>query len=125
MQPNHYDQGGFSVWDIIKAFCPRYAHLEFCAYQGYLWGNVVKYILRCGWKENLDGDLEKAANYLQRLRQYREQLQNLKKQYETSPVTRGCSQKELDHPRSISYVRRSQTTLPQMRLWKLAQRQKR
>jgi hypothetical protein len=80
---NHYDQGGFSTWDIIKAFCPK----SFSSYEGYLWGNIVKYLLRCGFKHlEPDGDLEKAQNYLLRLLEHRRQEQCQKKSNDPVPA---------------------------------------
>lgn len=55
--PTHYNVGGLEVIDIIDAF-----GLNFCL------GNVVKYILRAGRKDNstLKEDLQKAEWYLKR-----------------------------------------------------------
>lgn len=60
--PLHYTAGGIEVIDIIRAkLTPE--QLE-----GYLWGNVLKYVLRWPYKDGLR-DLDKAAKYLEWLRE--------------------------------------------------------
>lgn len=53
--PNHYQGNGIEVIDVIEAFGLNF-HL----------GNVVKYVLRCGKKDDEITELEKAAWYLNR-----------------------------------------------------------
>lgn len=53
--PKHYVSGGLEVIDVIEAF-----HL------GFNLGNVVKYVLRCGRKDDPVQELEKAKWYLER-----------------------------------------------------------
>ena len=58
--PAHYAGDGMQVIDAIKAF---FGERE---YVGFLWGNVVKYVLRYRKKGGVE-DLEKARWYLNRL----------------------------------------------------------
>lgn len=54
--PVHYQsKNGIEAIDVIEAF-----DLDFCL------GNVVKYVLRCGKKDNEIQELEKAKWYLER-----------------------------------------------------------
>lgn len=54
--PKHYQsKTGLEAIDVIEAF-----NLDFCL------GNVVKYILRCGHKDNEVQELKKAKWYLER-----------------------------------------------------------
>jgi len=53
--PAHYKSGGIEVIDVIEAFNLNY-HL----------GNVVKYLLRAGRKNDALEDLKKARWYLDR-----------------------------------------------------------
>jgi len=54
--PKHYQsENGLEAIDVIEAF-----NLGFCL------GNVVKYVLRCGHKDNEIQELEKAKWYLDR-----------------------------------------------------------
>lgn len=58
--PAHYAGNGMQVIDAIKAF---FGERE---YVGFLWGSVVKYVLRYRKKGGVE-DLEKARWYLNRL----------------------------------------------------------
>ena len=58
--PAHYAGEGMQVIDAIKAF---FGERE---YVGFLWGNVVKYVLRYRKKGGVE-DLEKARWYLNKL----------------------------------------------------------
>lgn len=53
--PDHYQGAGIEVIDVIEAF-----NLDFCL------GNVIKYVLRCGKKDEAIQELEKARWYLDR-----------------------------------------------------------
>lgn len=53
--PDHYQGVGIEVIDVIEAF-----NLDFCL------GNVIKYALRCGKKDEAIQELEKARWYLDR-----------------------------------------------------------
>ena len=53
--PEHYKSGGMEAIDVIEAF-----GLGFCL------GNAVKYILRCGKKDDPVQELKKAIWYLNR-----------------------------------------------------------
>lgn len=56
--PSHYTAGGIEVIDYIRAkLTPE-------QYQGYLRGNVIKYVSRYGLKGDGLGDLKKAQAYL-------------------------------------------------------------
>lgn len=57
----HYIVGGIEVIDVIRA------KLTPSQFEGYLFGNVIKYILRYPYKDGLR-DLDKAAVYLKWLR---------------------------------------------------------
>jgi len=55
----YYDIGGIETIDIIRA---KLTPEEF---RGFLLGNALKYLCRCGWKtDNHRRDVEKARNYL-------------------------------------------------------------
>jgi len=56
--PSHYTQGGIETIDFIKA---KMSHEQF---EGYLMGNVIKYLTRYNHKCNAVQDLEKAQLYL-------------------------------------------------------------
>lgn len=58
--PAHYAGNGMQVIDAIHAF---FGERE---YVGFLWGNVVKYVLRYRKKGGVE-DLEKARWYLNKL----------------------------------------------------------
>jgi hypothetical protein len=53
--PAHYQSGGLEAIDVIEAF-----DLNFNL------GNVIKYVLRAGRKDDTTEDLQKAAWYLRR-----------------------------------------------------------
>jgi hypothetical protein len=53
IRPDHYKGNQFEAIDIIKDY-----NLGFCL------GNVIKYVLRAGKKENKKQDLMKAIEYL-------------------------------------------------------------
>lgn len=54
----HYDIGGISTMEILKAKMTREEFYGFCK------GNVYKYMTRSGHKENELDDLRKAVVYL-------------------------------------------------------------
>jgi hypothetical protein len=56
--PSHYTQGGIETIDFIKA---KMTHEQF---EGYLLGNIIKYLTRYNHKGNAVQDLEKATTYL-------------------------------------------------------------
>lgn len=56
--PNHYNQGGIEVWDVIKAFTKDLKGVE-----AFYAGNVIKYVLRWNHKNGIE-DLEKAKVYI-------------------------------------------------------------
>lgn len=64
--PPHYTQGGIECIDAINAACEGRP-----AYEGYLTGQVIKYIWRYPYKNGLE-DLKKAEFYLKRLIEKRE-----------------------------------------------------
>ena len=59
INPDHYKRGGVECIEAIKA------SMSDEAFQGYLKGNVVKYVWR--WPLKGEKDLEKAQWYLNRL----------------------------------------------------------
>ena len=58
----HYDEGGISTIDIIKAKIPE----TLTPFQAVCWGNVIKYMTRMGLKEgpSMQSDAKKALDYL-------------------------------------------------------------
>ena len=61
VRPDHYTMGGIEVLDIMKA------KLSKEKFEGYLEGNVVKYMMRSAYKGKRVQDLAKARYYLDRL----------------------------------------------------------
>lgn len=59
--PAHYTSGGFEAYEIIKA------KLTEEEWQGYLKGNVLKYMLRANFKYSHNEDILKAQWYLNKL----------------------------------------------------------
>lgn len=59
--PSHYQSGGLETIDVIKAFTK-----DCNAYEGFLVGNILKYICRFK-KKNRTEDLKKARWYLDEL----------------------------------------------------------
>ena len=62
-QPKYYDGNGLSPIDSMKK--GLVSHEE---YIGFLKGNVIKYVVRCGKKESAISDIDKAIHYLNILR---------------------------------------------------------
>jgi len=60
INPDHYKTGGIETIEFIKA------KLSPEAFQGYLTGNIFKYVSRYNHKNGLE-DLKKAQWYLNRL----------------------------------------------------------
>lgn len=60
--PEHYNKGEREVIDIIADQCPPVN-----GYQGFLMGNVIKYVCRHPHKKTERLDLEKAEFYLKKL----------------------------------------------------------
>jgi hypothetical protein len=60
-KPKHYNQFQTEVIDIIKSCLTR------SEYEGYLKGNLIKYRMRAGFKENRDEDLNKSNWYQDKL----------------------------------------------------------
>ena len=59
--PNHYNQNGMEVWDVIKAFTSNLSGAE-----AFYAGNAIKYILRWDKKNGIE-DLEKAKVYINKI----------------------------------------------------------
>ena len=57
--PNHYHKGGLECFDVIKAITGD-------KYEGFLAGNVIKYIFRYQDKNGVE-DCKKAAVYIDKL----------------------------------------------------------
>lgn len=59
--PDHYTVGGVETLDVIEA---KLSQSEF---QGYCLGNILKYLMRAGYKGKQLEDLKKAQFYLNRM----------------------------------------------------------
>lgn len=59
--PNHYNQNGMEVWDVIEAFTSNLSGVE-----AFYAGNAIKYILRWDKKNGVE-DLEKAKVYIDKI----------------------------------------------------------
>ena len=59
--PDHYTEGGVEAIDVLEA---KMSPMEFRA---YLYGSVLKYVLRCKYKGKELEDLRKAMWYLNKL----------------------------------------------------------
>ena len=59
--PTHYNSGGIECIEAIEA------SMELKAFQGYLKGNILKYIWRMSYKGKALEDAKKAQWYLQKL----------------------------------------------------------
>ena len=59
VHPNHYHKGGLECFDVIKAITGD-------KYDGFLVGNIIKYIFRYRDKNGVE-DCKKAAVYLDKL----------------------------------------------------------
>lgn len=60
-RPEHYTQGGIETIDAIEASMSPYE------FQGYLKGNILKYLWRYRHKGKAEQDLRKARWYMDRL----------------------------------------------------------
>lgn len=61
--PRHYTSGDIETIDVIDNIC---GSMELSAYEGYLLGNIIKYLSRYENKNGLE-DLKKARWYLNEL----------------------------------------------------------
>lgn len=61
--PRHYTSGDIETIDVIDNIC---GSMELSAYEGYLLGNIIKYLSRFKNKNGAE-DLEKASWYLTKL----------------------------------------------------------
>lgn len=59
--PDHYNQNGMEVWDVINAFTKDLEGAE-----AFYAGNAIKYILRWNHKNGIE-DLEKAKVYIDKI----------------------------------------------------------
>ena len=59
--PSHYTVGGVETIDVIQA------KLDQSEFQGYCLGNILKYLMRAGYKGKQLEDLKKAQYYLNRM----------------------------------------------------------
>lgn len=59
--PPHYTTGGIETLDVIRA------KMSPDRFEGYLMGNVLKYLLRCEYKKKRSEDIKKAQFYLDTL----------------------------------------------------------
>lgn len=63
-QPNYYVGNGASPVD-----CMKQGLISEEEYIGFLKGNVIKYVVRCGKKDDAISDINKAIHYLIMLRE--------------------------------------------------------
>lgn len=61
----HYMAGRWEVIEVIDGMMPK----ELTPYQGFLWGNAVKYIMRFMYKGKPVEDLQKATTYINWLKE--------------------------------------------------------
>jgi hypothetical protein len=61
----HYMQGRWEVIEVIDGMMPK----TLTPYQGFLWGNAVKYVMRFPYKGKPVEDLTKATTYLNWLKE--------------------------------------------------------
>ena len=61
VHPNHYNQDGIEVWDVINAFTKDLKGAE-----AFYAGNIIKYVLRWNHKNGIE-DLEKAKVYIDKI----------------------------------------------------------
>lgn len=59
--PDHYNQNGIEVWDVINAFMKDLSGAE-----AFYAGNVIKYVLRWNHKNGIE-DLKKAKVYIDKI----------------------------------------------------------
>lgn len=64
MQPQYYALNGMSPVESMKA-----GLISKEEYIGFLKGNVIKYVVRCGKKDDAISDINKAIHYLEMLRE--------------------------------------------------------
>jgi hypothetical protein len=57
MSDKHYDEGGISTIDILKA------KLSPEQYEGFLLGNIIKYSTRANFKGSFEDDVRKVGVY--------------------------------------------------------------
>lgn len=62
---SHYMQGRWEVIEVIDGMMPK----TLTPYQGFLWGNAVKYVMRFTYKGKAVEDLTKATTYLNWLKE--------------------------------------------------------
>ena len=62
---SHYMQGRWEVIEVIDGMMPK----TLTPYQGFLWGNAVKYVMRFTYKGRPVEDLTKATTYLNWLKE--------------------------------------------------------
>ena len=63
-QPDYYASNGASPID-----CMKQGLISKEEYIGFLKGNIIKYVVRCGKKEDAISDINKAIHYLIMLRE--------------------------------------------------------
>ena len=63
-QPIYYSRNGFSPIDAFKQ--GLISQEEFL---GFIKGNVIKYVIRAGKKEDAVSDIDKAINYLELMKE--------------------------------------------------------
>jgi hypothetical protein len=100
--PPHYTAGGMEAYEVMKA---KLTHEEWV---GYLKGSALKYILRANFKDEHDTDINKAAWFVDKLKEAvndnrredngTEQVHDVvpevrtQEAYEPFPIGRGCGE---------------------------------
>lgn len=64
-EPNYYNQNGLSPLEAFKM-----GLLSDEEFVGFCKGNIIKYIVRAEYKDDIVGDLDKAMDYIEWLREY-------------------------------------------------------
>jgi hypothetical protein len=67
---DHYKKMGMQPWDVMESVL---THEEFV---GFLKGNIIKYSLRNGCKDNSTDDVEKAMHYAAKLKEVQGEINN-------------------------------------------------
>lgn len=69
VQPDHYRKGEYEAIDLIKDVT-----MDYSGYEGYLIGNIIKYLYRANYKGNKLEDLKKGQYYYDELIEWEESL---------------------------------------------------
>ena len=64
-EPNYYNQNGLSPLEAFKM-----GLLSDEEFIGFCKGNIIKYVIRAEYKDDVVGDLDKAIDYIEWLREF-------------------------------------------------------